>query len=85
MALLGVAPHLSLSCPFLPPQPQRSSFVPQSKRRMSSRGKAASQEPSALCWAMRPTGTGPMLSGTSAVSRIYAMLLAHSGPPAFPS
>ncbi|XP_076772864.1 uncharacterized protein LOC117724361 isoform X2 [Arvicanthis niloticus] len=56
----------------------------ESKMRSSS-GKAASQEPSALCWAVRPTGHGPMLSGTSAVSRIYATLLPHIDPSAFPS
>lgn len=84
MALLGVDPHLSLFCLFLLPQPQHSSFVPQSKMKSSS-GKAASQEPSALCWAIRPTGPGPTLSSTSAVSRIYATPLPHSDPPAFPS
>lgn len=80
---LGVAPQLSLFCCSC--RPNLSSFVPQSKTRMSSSGKAASQEPSALCWAILPTGHGPTLSSTSAVSRICATLLPHSDPPAFPS
>lgn len=62
-----------------------SVLAPQSKTRMSSSGKAASQEPSALCWAILPTGHGPTLSSISAVSRICATLLPHSDPPAFPS
>lgn len=77
MALLGVAPHLSF-LPFLPPQPQHPSFVLQTEARRSLNGKAASQGPSALCWAAPPTGHGPTRFSTGAVSRTCATPLPHS-------
>ncbi|NP_001392086.1 lymphocyte antigen 6G6e isoform b precursor [Mus musculus] len=67
------------------PVPRECREDESKRRRKSLSGKAASPEPSALCWAMRPTGHGPTLSGTSAVSRTYAMLPPHSHPPTFPS
>ncbi|CAO2609134.1 hypothetical protein LEMLEM_LOCUS14083 [Lemmus lemmus] len=51
----------------------------------SSSGKAASLGPSALCWAVPPTGHSPMLSATSAVSRTCATLQPHSNSQAVPS
>nr|XP_048293848.1 lymphocyte antigen 6G6e-like isoform X3 [Myodes glareolus] len=54
-------------------------------RMRSSSGKAVSLGPSALCWAVPPTGHSPTLSATSAVSRTCATRQPRSHSQAAPS